>query len=340
MQPIRTLLLTCVALTTASTLLAQDVWIQDLAKAKEKAKAEKKDLLMDFTGSDWCVWCKRLDGEVFSKEVFLSTVQKQFVLVKLDYPQDEKLVTPAIKAQNEKLQTQYSIQGYPTVLLADAEGRPYAKTGYQKGGAEGYVDHVAGLKKKGDEFTTALAKAKTGQGIERAKAIDTALSSLEDDDLALAHYRAEIDEIVAADKDGKAGLKAKFEERIAKAETAAEIQGLQMEIGKLMQENPDNPEKALARLDEVIKAKKSKNLEQVGHFFKGMVVMQTKQDAAAAIKELEAAKAVDEKSEMADQIDKILPQLKQMAEQRKEADKADKKDEPKKDEPKKGEAKQ
>ena len=63
---------------------ASEGWIADFDEAVKLAKAEKKDLFVDFTGSDWCGWCKKLDAEVFSKEEFLTAAKKSFVLVALD----------------------------------------------------------------------------------------------------------------------------------------------------------------------------------------------------------------------------------------------------------------
>lgn len=39
-------------------------WVSDFAAAKKEAAESKKDLLVDFTGSDWCGWCIKLVDEV------------------------------------------------------------------------------------------------------------------------------------------------------------------------------------------------------------------------------------------------------------------------------------
>jgi len=61
-------------------------WLTDFEAAKAKAKAEKKLLLVDFTGSDWCVWCRKLKDQALDKEPFKTEAPKRFVLVELDYP--------------------------------------------------------------------------------------------------------------------------------------------------------------------------------------------------------------------------------------------------------------
>ncbi len=35
-------------------------WLTDFASAKQQAANENKKMLLDFTGSDWCYFCKRL----------------------------------------------------------------------------------------------------------------------------------------------------------------------------------------------------------------------------------------------------------------------------------------
>ena len=97
-------------------------WTDDFEAAKKQAAAENKLLLVDFSGSDWCGWCKKLDKEVFAKPEFLKGVKKDFVLVMIDSPRDKSLLSEKAAKQNPELQRQYKISGYPTVLILDAEG--------------------------------------------------------------------------------------------------------------------------------------------------------------------------------------------------------------------------
>jgi thioredoxin-related protein len=134
-----------------SSVWAEDaVWLDSFDQATQQAKAQDKDIMILFTGSDWCIWCKRLEGEVLSQGGFGSKVASDFVLLKLDFPRNKELAAP-IKLQNDKLRTEfkdkYGFRGYPTVYLANAEGVPYAKTGYREGGPEKYLEHLAFLKK-------------------------------------------------------------------------------------------------------------------------------------------------------------------------------------------------
>lgn len=120
------------------------VWMTDFEAAQKQAAAEGKDLFINFTGSDWCGWCMRLDKEVFSQKLFIYEAQKRFVFVYLDFPRTKKQ-SDALKAQNEKLAQRYEVGGFPTIILATADGRPYGKTGYEQGGPVAYLQELARL---------------------------------------------------------------------------------------------------------------------------------------------------------------------------------------------------
>jgi thioredoxin-related protein len=130
--------------TTAAT--AGEQWLTDFEKARQTAAEQDKDLLINFAGSDWCYWCKRLDREVFAKPVFEQEAGEAFVFVLVDFPNDKSHQTADQQQQNKRLAQRYGVTGFPTIFLADADGVPYAKTGYLEGGAQRYVEHLKALK--------------------------------------------------------------------------------------------------------------------------------------------------------------------------------------------------
>ncbi|MDD2332582.1 MAG: thioredoxin family protein [Candidatus Cloacimonetes bacterium] len=119
-------------------------WIEDYDKALQYAKELSRPILANFTGSDWCGWCIKLKGEVFDKPAFQDYAKSKLVLLKLDFPKDI-VQTDALKDQNRKLQSKFGIEGYPTIILIDAEGKEIARTGYQPGGDTAYVEHLKQL---------------------------------------------------------------------------------------------------------------------------------------------------------------------------------------------------
>ncbi|MBI1367554.1 MAG: thioredoxin fold domain-containing protein [Planctomycetes bacterium] len=116
-------------------------WTESFADAQAQAQKTGKPILADFTGSDWCIWCKRLDKEVFSKEEFTTWAAEHVILLKLDFPQS-KPQTAETKQQNHRLAKKYKIDGYPTVLLLDADGKVLGQTGYEKGGPKPWIANV------------------------------------------------------------------------------------------------------------------------------------------------------------------------------------------------------
>lgn len=130
------------SLSLASSLFAGEGWMTDFEAAKTKAVAENKPLLLDFTGSDWCGWCIKLDKEVFSQEEFKAYANESLVLVELDFPRDASKLPAGVAEQNEALAKKYGIRGFPTILVLTPEGKLVEKTGYQRGGAGAYVDHI------------------------------------------------------------------------------------------------------------------------------------------------------------------------------------------------------
>jgi len=130
----------------AATLgaVAAEGWLTNLEEAKKVAAEKKLPILMDFSGSDWCIWCQRLDSEVFTQQAFKDYAKDSLVLFLADFPMRAKQAEE-LKTQNRKLQSTYRVAGYPTVILLNAAGEEVARTGYLKGGAETYVAHLKDL---------------------------------------------------------------------------------------------------------------------------------------------------------------------------------------------------
>lgn len=108
-------------------------WLTDYEAAKQRAKEQQKPLLVNFTGSDWCVFCIRLKNEIFSKPEFAAWAKEHVVLVELDFPRKKKL-PKELAEQNEKLQEQFAVEGFPTVVFVGADGKEISRTGYERGG--------------------------------------------------------------------------------------------------------------------------------------------------------------------------------------------------------------
>jgi thioredoxin-related protein len=183
--------------------------VSDFEKAKSVAESQKKDILMDFTGSDWCEWCIRLRNEVFDTKEFKAAAPRNFVLLEVDFPQDKSKVSAKEQEQNDKLQSQFEVEGYPTIFLADAQGRPYAQLSYEKGGPENYLQLLEKARKVREKRDAAFEKAASAAGLEKAKLLREGLDSVPEP-LVAAHYRKVLAEIKSLDDKDTLGLDAKY----------------------------------------------------------------------------------------------------------------------------------
>lgn len=116
-----TWLASVVAITATAFAATPEGWSTDLDKAFEKAKAEKKSVLVEFTGSDWCPPCIAMRKNVFSKKEFVDGASKKYILVELDFPKGEK----EIAEKNQPFAEKYKIEGFPTVILFNSAGKEF-----------------------------------------------------------------------------------------------------------------------------------------------------------------------------------------------------------------------
>ncbi len=116
-------------------------WETDFEKASATAKTSGKYMLLDFSGSDWCGWCIRLEKEVFSQDAFKDFAEENLVCVLVDFPR-AKEQTEELRQQNLDLARKYGIKGYPTIIILSPDGKPVGKTGYLQGGPWEYSRHL------------------------------------------------------------------------------------------------------------------------------------------------------------------------------------------------------
>ncbi|MBI5725933.1 MAG: thioredoxin family protein [Planctomycetes bacterium] len=149
-KTLKVALMSVIGLATCALILAEDSkpasapaveWLTSYAKAVEAAKKDKKLILADFTGSDWCGWCKKLKAEVFDTDEFKTWAAKNVILLELDFPK-KKQQDDATKKQNQELNDKYKIEGFPTILFLKADGTKVGQTGYVKGGAKVWIENA------------------------------------------------------------------------------------------------------------------------------------------------------------------------------------------------------
>ena len=124
-----------------SSARAEPNWLTDFHRAQEEAKAGHKLLLINFTGSDWCGWCKRLEAEVFSKQEFADYAKQNLVLMTVDFPRAKPL-SSEVRQQNATLAQKFEIQGFPTIVLLNGEGKMVGALGYTPGGPTAFIEEL------------------------------------------------------------------------------------------------------------------------------------------------------------------------------------------------------
>jgi protein disulfide-isomerase len=148
MKKIIFLLLTVLSIScqmdTSSTQSPEKLWQTKVQDAIELSKDTGKPIFAFFTGKEWCSWCKKLDRQVLSQDAFIAYAKENLILLELDFPRGRR----DLPKDQLILAQKFRIQGYPTVILMDAETNLLGQTGYEAMSPEQYVNHIQTFIKK------------------------------------------------------------------------------------------------------------------------------------------------------------------------------------------------
>ncbi len=125
-------------------------WGNNIETAKEVAKKENKNILLVFSGSDWCAPCIKLNKNIFQSEVFKLEAEKKWILVKADFPKKKaNLLSPQLTENNKKLAEKYNKAGnFPLVVLLNPDGKILGLESFKNLNATEYVKILNNLEKK------------------------------------------------------------------------------------------------------------------------------------------------------------------------------------------------
>jgi thioredoxin-related protein len=153
-----------------SMVYSSEGWIQDLDTALKESAKTGKMVLADFTGSDWCGWCVKLDEEVFSQDEFKVWASKNVILCTIDSPQDRTGIGEEQFAKNQVYTQKYKVQGFPTILLLNKDGTVLGKTGFVQGGPAPFIDAINVILKNSDwpEKLESIDNLKTEEQVKLA----------------------------------------------------------------------------------------------------------------------------------------------------------------------------
>jgi thioredoxin-related protein len=126
---------------------ADSPWGNDYKKAQDEAKASHKLMLIDFTGSDWCGYCIQLDRAILSQPQFKDYASKNLVLLEIDFPR-RKSQSVQTRKQNQELADRYQVEGFPTLVVLDGEGKTVWRfEGYFPGGLAAFLAELDKVRK-------------------------------------------------------------------------------------------------------------------------------------------------------------------------------------------------
>lgn len=166
-------------------------WTMDFDAALALAAETGLPLFLNFTGSDWCGWCRLMDKQVFSTGAWKAWARENLVLVWIDFPQNKQLVPEAFRRRNDLLLREFGVGGFPTFILLDADG----KTRLGQTGAERNITperFIATLEELLLVTDKSIASLRAGMSPENQARLDESRD-------ALAHVRRKLEDWIQAD---------------------------------------------------------------------------------------------------------------------------------------------
>ena len=132
------------------TIGSSQSWKTSFTEAKAQAAAENKNILLVFSGSDWCAPCIKLDKTIWQSEEFKSESAQKWVIYKADFPKKKANLLPAeLTESNKKLAEQYNKAGnFPLVLLLNPAGSILGISGYKNVSPQEYIQLIHSFEQK------------------------------------------------------------------------------------------------------------------------------------------------------------------------------------------------
>ena len=197
------------------------VWTQDYDAAVALAKEKGLPLMLNFTGSDWCGWCKLMDRQVFSKSEWKNWAKENIVLAFIDFPSKKSLVPEKYVARNKALSAKYGVRGYPTYIVVEpSDGKAFGKLGASEDATPGkFIEELEGVLL--DRPGVDLAKLLSAEDMARLAALRAEKDKIEQEAKAFGeNARKELGKLEkekreAGDKDAKAAAEKAINDRFA-----------------------------------------------------------------------------------------------------------------------------
>lgn len=124
-------------------------WNYNFEEAKAVAKEQNKEIVLVFSGSDWCAPCIKLDKNIWQSDAFKKESAEKWILVKADFPRKKaNQLAQEQTEHNRNLAEKYNLEGsFPLVVLLDKTGKVLGKMGFKNVSPEEYIKMIDALKK-------------------------------------------------------------------------------------------------------------------------------------------------------------------------------------------------
>ena len=119
---------------------AREVWTEDIEGAFKAAAESGKPVFIDFTGSDWCGWCKLADKNIFSTQAWAEFAD-EVICLKVDFPRNGRPDVMTM-GRREQLAKAFGVEGFPTLVLAAADRKKLAQFSAGRKGAAEFIAEV------------------------------------------------------------------------------------------------------------------------------------------------------------------------------------------------------
>ncbi len=193
-------------------LPASEIRWLDGEAALAESRASGRDAVLLFTGSDWCYWCRKLETGALAQPDFTAAVSDRFVFGLVDILHRSEQPAEVV-ARNERLIERYGITGFPTIVLAGADGVAYGRTGYKRLDGAAFAAHLLAVQSGKGKTASIEAAVSENTGAEQARAFDALVAHREL--MGLPVTRDLLERAMLADADGTAGLREPYRLRLA-----------------------------------------------------------------------------------------------------------------------------
>lgn len=181
-------------------------WLTNIEEAKKQALAENKQLLLFFTGSDWCGFCIRLEEAVLSTPEFREKLEQNYVPVVLDFP-NKKELPEDVKEQNKEMKELLKVSGFPTVFIVSPELLPHGRmVGF--GGAKSFWESFNDALDRSTKLKS-IPESNHVAKITTLEALDPVLATIPSEMIRYG-WLEHLERVVSGDSSSNADLKSKW----------------------------------------------------------------------------------------------------------------------------------